>query len=159
LYSWYHREKDRREFNAHLPHAHQLDTTHYLDLLNSEWLPWPRLIHSHILKAAFAVVTSGEEHTPNRLLTLQRIANNPFNQQITRDKIELDKRKQSFRERVSTPPTRNQNQKSEATTQPWVPWTAEDIIHNQPKVEEAIRRHPLLSQIGLPPEDDPGPNP
>jgi hypothetical protein len=37
----------------------------------------------------------------------------------------------------------------------FVPWTAEDILHNQPKVEEAIRNDPFLSQIGLPPEDPP----
>jgi hypothetical protein len=39
----------------------------------------------------------------------------------------------------------------------FVPWTADDIIHNQAKVEAAIQADPFLSQIGLPPEPDPNP--
>ncbi len=102
LFTWYHREKDRRELNANLPSPHQLDSAAFLALLNSEVLPWPQLIHTHIFKAAFALALSTEDHTPSRLLILQRIANNPFNQEISREKLALEKRKQSFREQLRT---------------------------------------------------------
>ena len=98
LYAWWHREKDRRNLNVHLSEAQQLDMTAYLDLLNGQSLPWAALLHHHIYKAAFAVICS-EEHTPAQLLTLQRIANNQFNQRITTEKIQLSNRVLDLRER------------------------------------------------------------
>jgi hypothetical protein len=63
-------------------------------------------MHTRILQAGYSV-SCGNDQTPSRLLTLQRIANNPFHQQIARDKLALATRTQNFREQQATAKSRD----------------------------------------------------
>lgn len=71
----------------------------YIRFQNGEALPYPAITQHLIQKAAFIQAANPENHTPARLLTLQRIANNPFNQRIAAEKADLEKRKLALRER------------------------------------------------------------
>lgn len=113
LYTWWHREDQRRALNAHLPPAHQIAAAEFLDLLNGQALPWSDLMHARILRAAF-LLSNEEEQTPSKLLSLQRIANNEFHQEIAREKLDLEKRRQNLRELQAQ--AKNQSNSSAAAT-------------------------------------------
>lgn len=98
LFTWWHREDQRRALNAYLPLGQRLAAAEFLDLLNGQALPWSELMHGRILRAAFLLSGEEEEQTPAKLLSLQRIANNEFHQEIVREKLELEKRRQNLRE-------------------------------------------------------------
>jgi hypothetical protein len=105
LFRWWHFESDRRQLNTNLPAEIKLTAAHFFDLLNAHSLPWADLMHTRILQAGY-ILSCGDDQTPSRLLTLQRIANNSFHQQIARDKLSLATRTQNFREQQAAAKSR-----------------------------------------------------
>jgi hypothetical protein len=77
----------------------QIGVNEFIQFQNGEALPFSDLTHHLIYKAAFIQAAQPENHTPAKLLALQRIANNPFNQEIAREKLDLEKRKLVLREK------------------------------------------------------------
>jgi hypothetical protein len=106
LFRWWHLESDRRQLNTNLPGEFKLTAAQFFDLLNAQSLPWADLMHTRILQAGY-ILSCGDDQTPSRLLTLQRIANNPFHQQIARDKLALATRTQNFREQTAAAKSRD----------------------------------------------------
>ncbi len=188
LFTWWHREHDRRELNVRLPSGYRLDPAQFFDLLNGQSLPWGDLLQTRILQAAY-LLAQDENHTPAQLQTLQRIANNPVVQQLAirkeqRDcekhalKIKSDSHRQKLAEERLTL-SREAHQlrqraqdyrESQATTKSaraseqkkpestFRLWTAEEIETNQPKIEAIFQADPFLSQIGRPCETAPVPS-
>lgn len=77
----------------------QITVNEYIQFQNGVALPFSDLTQHLIYKAAFIQAAQPENHTPAKLLTLQRIANNPFNQKMASEKLELEKRKLVLREK------------------------------------------------------------
>jgi hypothetical protein len=157
LFRWWQLEHDRRQLNANIPSESHLTAGQFLDLLNGQSLPWADLMHTRILQAGYLMIGSGDQ-TPSRLVTLQRIANNQFNQQIAREKLELAKRslavRQTQMELKRSFPNPNHTRNLDPD-QSFKMWTPDEIVSNQPKIEAAIQADPLLRQIGLPPSSAP----
>ena len=162
---WFHLESERRQMNRHLPQEFQITLENFIDLQNGAALPWPALMHQLILRAA-TLLTFRDDNTPAQLVALQRIANNPLKSEIAREKLDLERRRQSLREqqfqfRQAASEQKTESDKSKATTdkpakpEPFRMWTAEEVRTNQPKIEAAFQAHPFLRYIGLPPSDEP----
>lgn len=166
LYTWWHREDMRRQLNAHLPERSRLAAAEFLQLLNGQTLPWSGLMQARILRAAF-LLTEEEDQTPSKLLALQRIANNEFNQEMAREKLGLEKRRQALREKQAgksaeanrdssaDSPDEHGSEADGEKEEPFRLWTKREIEVNQPLVLAAMRKHPLLRMM-LEPDEDPG---
>lgn len=167
LYTWWHREDLRRQLNASLPAASRLAAAEFLQLLNGQTLPWSELMQARILRAAFLLTDEAEEQTPSKLATLQRIANNEFNQEMARERLDLEKRRVALREKQAgekeksgeiTDRTDKREGAEDGTNrekeEPFRLWTKQEIEINQPLVLEAMRKNPLLRQM-LEPDEEP----
>jgi hypothetical protein len=165
LIAWYQRELLRRGINDQLAGERRIAAAEFLQLLNGQTLPWSALMHARILRAAF-LLTEDEEQTPAKLLALQRIANNEFHQHIATEKLQLEKRRQTFRERTAIRPAPAANPRNPGTpstppdhedigNKPFRLWTAEEVAANQPKIRAAFAADPYLCQFLAEPEDPP----
>jgi hypothetical protein len=77
----------------------QIGVNELIQFQNGEALPFADLTQHLIYKAAFIQAAQPENHTPAKLLALQRIANNPFNRKLASEKLDLEKRKLVLREK------------------------------------------------------------
>jgi hypothetical protein len=99
--------------HAHELHKHSAGAVPHLEIigvLHGEAAPYSELTH-HLIQKAACTMAARPDNSTTDLHRLMRIANNPVNQELAcerlhlrQEKLALEKRKQSWNEKLTAPP-------------------------------------------------------
>jgi hypothetical protein len=128
LHTYYHRWQHTVRLKEETGVA--MSVTEFISLQNGDALPFSLVTQYLIQKFACQEAASGE-NTPAQLLTLQRIANYPFQCEIARERVELEKQKQELRQQ--------QFKRQRDAKEPFGRLTEEEIDRNQAMFDLAFQ--------------------
>ena len=134
---YYHLWKEATELRQHS--QEKLDLLEILQVLQGEAVPFSQ-VTLHLIQKAACTMALNPDNTTTDLVRLMRVANNPVNQQLAQDRVQiqqekltLEKRKQTFAEKHDPVPEKPKKLTTEQQTERM--W---DIFH-VPE-EERVRR-------------------
>src|SRR4051794_36365897 len=137
IHRYYHLWKEATELRQHS--QEKLDLLEILQVLQGEAVPFSK-VTLHLIQKAACTMALNPDNTTTDLVRLMRVANNPVNQQLAQDRVQiqqeklaLEKRKQTFAEKHDPLPEKPKKLTTEQQTERM--W---DIFH-VPE-EERVRR-------------------
>ena len=140
IHRYYHLWKEATELRQHS--QEKLDLLEILQVLQGEAVPFSQ-VTLHLIQKAACTMALNPDNTTTDLVRLMRVANNPVNQQLAQDRVQiqqekltLEKRKQTFAEKHDPVPEKPKKLTTEQQTERM--W---EIFH-VPE-EERVRRRAI----------------